>query len=53
MIQKVTEIYILFLLKERRNSFKKWPWNLWWISNKNIIEVENIKKAATFKIFFT
>ena len=38
-------------LKETRNSFKKWPLKLWWIYNKTIIEVENIKKAATFKCF--
>ena len=40
-------------LKETRNSFKKWPLNLWWILNKTIIEVENITKAATFKSFLT
>ena len=33
------------------NSFKKWPLNFWWISNKSIIEVGNITKAATFKSF--
>ena len=32
-------------------SFKKWPMNLWWISNKSIIEVGNVKIAATFKSF--
>ena len=38
-------------LKETRNSFKKWPLNLWWISNKNIMEIGNIIKAATFNSF--
>ena len=38
-------------LKEMRSLFKKWPLNLWWISNKTIIEVGNITKAATFKSF--
>ena len=38
-------------LKERRNPFKKWPLNLWWISNKTIVEVGNTTKAATFKNF--
>ena len=37
--------------KETRNSFKTWPLNLWWISNKTIIEVEKITKAATFESF--
>ena len=40
------------VLKETRNSFKKWPLNYWWISNKTIMEVGNITKAATFKSFF-
>ena len=35
----------------RSNSFKKWPLNLWWISNKTIMEAGNITKAATFKSF--
>ena len=39
-------------LKETHNSFKKWPLNLWWISNKTIMEVGNITKAATSKSFF-
>ena len=38
-------------LKETRNSFKRWPLNLWWISNKTIIEVGNNTNAATFKSF--
>ena len=38
-------------LKETRNSFKKWPLNLWWISNETITEVGNITKVATFKSF--
>ena len=41
----------LLLLKETRNSFKKCPLNLWWISNKTIMEVGNIAKAASFKSF--
>ena len=40
-----------FDLKETRNSFKKWPLNLWCISNKTVMEVGNLTKAATFKIF--
>ena len=39
------------LLKETRNSFKKWPLNLWWISNKTDTENGNITKATTFKSF--
>ena len=39
------------LLKETRNSLKKWPLNLWWISNKTFMEVGNITKAANFKSF--
>ena len=39
---------VLFqLLKETRNSFKKWPLNPWCISNK----IGNVTKAAIFKIF--
>ena len=38
-------------LKEMRNSFNKGPLNLWWISNKTIVEVGNIAKAATFKSY--
>ena len=38
-------------VKEMRNSFKKWPLNPWWISNKTIIEVGNITKATTLKSF--
>ena len=34
--------------KEKRYSFKEWPLNLWWISNKSIMELGNITKAATF-----
>ena len=37
--------------KGTRNSLKKWPLNLWWISNKTIMEVGNILKAVTFKSF--
>ena len=40
------------VLKETRNSFKKWPLNLGWIPNKAIMEVGNITKAATFKSFY-
>ena len=38
-------------LNETRNSIKKWPLNLWWISNKTIMEVGNITKAVFFKTF--
>ena len=38
-------------LNETHNSLKKWPLNLWWISNKTITEVGNITKASTFKSF--
>ena len=41
----------LLLLKETCNSLKKWTLNLWWISNKTIMEVGNITKTATFKSF--
>ena len=47
-------VYVLaevWTLKETGNSFKKWPLNLWWVSNKTIIEVGNITKSATFKSF--
>ena len=40
-----------FTIKETSSVFKKWPLNLWWTSNKTIMEVGNITKAATFKIF--
>ena len=36
------------LLKETHNSFKKWPLNLWWISNRTFNKVGNIAKAAIF-----
>ena len=35
--------------QKTRNLFKKWPLDLWWISNKTILEVKNITKAATVK----
>ena len=38
-------------LKETCNLLKKLPLNLWWISNKTIIEVGNTTKAVTFKKF--
>ena len=38
-------------LRKTRNSFKKWPLNLCWISNKTIMKLGNITKAATFKSF--
>ena len=38
-------------LKETRNSSEKWPLNLWWISNKTIMAIGNVSKAATFKSF--
>ena len=44
-------IYLHNQLKETRNWFKKWPLNLWWISNKTIVEIGNVSKAATFKSF--
>ena len=56
--QNLSAIVIIFnwrscfhSLKETINSFKKWPLNLWHISNKTIMEVENIIKSATFKSF--
>ena len=36
--------------KETRSSFKKWPLNLWMISSKTIMEVENITRCY-FKKF--
>ena len=47
---KVVYIDVNQMFKETRSSFKKWPLNLW-ISNKTIMEVGNITKAATFKSF--
>ena len=44
-------ILIILILKETRNSFKKWPLNLWWTSNKTIMEIRNITKTASFKSF--
>ena len=38
-------------LKETHNSNKNWSLNLWWISNKNIIEHGNFRKATTIKSF--
>ena len=38
-------------LKETHNSNKNWSLNLWWISNKNIMEHGNVRKATTFKSF--
>ena len=38
-------------LKEMPNSFKKRPLSLWWVSNKTIMEVENITKVATFNSY--
>ena len=35
------KLFTLFL-EETHNLFKRWPLNLWWISNKTIIEVGNI-----------
>ena len=49
----MVRIAFYFILKETRNSFKKWPLKLWLISNKTVMGVENITKAASFKISFT
>ena len=38
--------------KKTHNLFKKWSLDLWWISNKTIMEVGNITKDSTFKSFF-
>ena len=61
-----TAIFVLFLsvgvlfdgafslwvsLNKTRNLFKKWPFNPWRISNKTMMQVGNITKAATFKSF--
>ena len=48
---QVYNAFTFHTLKETSNSFKKWPLNLWWISNKTVMEVGNITKAATFKSF--
>ena len=46
---KTYQVWFCFTsLKEMHNSFRKWPFNLWWNSNKTIIEIGNIIKAATF-----
>ena len=42
---------IVIFLKETRKSFKKWLLNLWWFSDKTIMEIGNVTKAATFKNF--
>ena len=42
---------VFSILTETRNSFKKWPLNLWWTSNKTIMEIGNITKTASFKSF--
>ena len=45
------KLFTLFL-EETRNLFKRWPLNLWWISNKTIIEVGNIiYKSCYFQKF--
>ena len=41
----------IIYFKETRSLFKKWPLNLWWISNKTIMEFGDIMEAANFKIF--
>ena len=33
------------------NLLKKGPLDPWWVSNKTLIKVGNIAKAATFKCF--
>ena len=38
-------------LKETRNLFKRWPLNLWWISNKTIMEVRKYYKSCYFQKF--
>ena len=35
-------------LKGTRNSLKKWLLNLWWISNKTMMETENVTKSPYF-----
>ena len=37
--------------KETHNSFKKWPCNLWWISNKVIHRTWKYYKSCFFKSF--
>ena len=52
LFKNVEKIYVeLYSLKETHSSFKKWPLNLLWISNKTIIEFGYIAKTATFKSF--
>ena len=40
------------MLKKTPSSLKKWPLNLSWLSNKTIIVVGNVTKAAIFKSFY-
>ena len=50
-------LYLLYILIKsavtcKRDILKEmWPLDLWWISNKTIMDVRNITKAATFKSF--
>ena len=36
------------ILRETRNSFKKWPLNSWRISSETIVEVKNVTKDCYF-----
>ena len=44
-----TQVFVF--LKETRNSFKKLPLNLWWISNKTIMEVGKYYKSCYIEKF--
>ena len=44
-------IWQIEVLKGTRYPFKKWPLDVWWISNKTIMEAGNITKASTSKSF--
>ena len=39
------------LIKGNAQFVQKVIFNLWWISNKTVIEIGNVRKTATFKSF--
>ena len=48
---KINKLKPWVLISSGGRGFKKCPLNLWWISNKTIMEVGNITKARTFNSF--
>ena len=45
--------FLRMVLKETRNSFKKWSLNCWWILNKTIMEVENNRDTHQLDVIFS